>query len=171
MTKDKKDKHNGSTPENKSEREALLKEKIRSLEETVKRLEKELGEMESNWKRALADYKNLERRTLEEKEEVAKFANFVLISELISVYDSLEMLKKHTDDKGIRMIVDQFGEILQHAGLERIKALGETFDESIMEAVDTREGDENIVLEEVNFGYRFKGKIIRPAKVVVGKRK
>ncbi|HDQ88611.1 MAG TPA: nucleotide exchange factor GrpE [candidate division WWE3 bacterium] len=143
-------------------------------DKALKELQKKLEETENNWKRALADYKNLERRTVIEKEEHAKFANFILVAELISVFDNLEMLKKHSEDKGLKMIADQFAKILKSAGLEKIEVLGKDFDASFMEAVDTvkpesEEQEENVVVEEVTPGYKFRGRLIRPAKVVVAK--
>jgi molecular chaperone GrpE len=141
---------------------------IEELEKTIENLKQQLAEVEENWKRALADYKNLERRTIKEKEESAKFANFVLVAELLSVYDNLEMLKKHSEDKSLIMIADQFAEILENAGLTKIEVLGKDFDETYMEAVDTQEGEEeNKVIEEVTPGYKFRERLIRPAKVVV----
>ncbi len=172
MNKNIKDKKEDFASNLKNLKNDDFDQKIKKLEETVADLKQQLEEMEGNWKRALADYKNLERRTSEEKEEVARFANFVLVAELISVYDNLEMLKKHSDDKGLKMIADQFAEILHNAGLEKLESLGKDFDEAYMEAIDTKEADEedeNKVLEEALLGYKFKNRLIRPAKVIVGK--
>ena len=46
------------------------------------KLQERIVELENNWKRALADYKNLERRTAEEKQEFAEFSNIILMQEL-----------------------------------------------------------------------------------------
>jgi len=118
----------------------ILEEQIGELRQKISSLETQLEEKEENWKRALADYKNLERRTIKEKEETAKFANFILIAELIVVHDNLDMLKRHSEDKGLIMIADQFAEILENAGLTKMDVIGKDFDEAFMEAVDTQEG-------------------------------
>jgi molecular chaperone GrpE len=74
-------------------------------------LEEQIQELENNWKRALADYKNLEKRVAEEKEGIVSFSNLVLISELIPVLDNLEMLEKHIDDIGLKLVVKEFKQI------------------------------------------------------------
>ncbi len=145
----------------------------KKLEQEIKELKASLAELENNWKRALADYRNLERRASEEKDRATEFANFVLISELIDVYDNLLMVKKHSEDKGLHMVVDQLDKILRNAGLTKVETIGKPFDEKTMEAIDTQGVNEaesdNIVLEEASAGYRFKGKLVKPARVVVGK--
>ena len=57
---------------------------------TTEEKDQRIAELEENWKRALADYKNLERRVTEEKDVLIKFANFVFIERLIPVLDNLE---------------------------------------------------------------------------------
>lgn len=133
-----------------------------------------LSEMEENWKRALADYKNLERRTAKEKADALKFANYVLISELIPVYDNLQTVQRHNDDEGIKMIVRQMQDVLQNQGVEKMKVEGEKFDESVMEAVETQECSEDKdgrVIEVLQTGYKFRGRTLKPARVIVGKAK
>lgn len=148
-----------------------LKDLVDELQEKVASLEKELAGKDADWKRALADYRNLERRILAEKDEAVRFANLILIAELLPILDNLEALKEHVEDKGLQMVANQVMEVLQGAGLEKIETLGRDFDSSCMEAVDTEESEDNKgkVLEEVTTGYRFKDKLVRPAKVVVGK--
>ena len=164
------------TKENNKKTKAQSKTKDalrRKLEQEIAELKESLTELENNWKRALADYRNLERRAAEEKDEATKFANFVLVSELIDVYDNLLMVKKHSKDKGLHMVVAQLDRVLKGAGLNKIEATGKPFDERLMEAIDTRDVDDanknNVVLEEISAGYQFKGKLVKPARVIVGK--
>jgi len=137
---------------------------------TIEELTQKIGSLENDWKRALADYKNLQRRTLKEKEEAIKFSNYVLISELIPAYENLKMVGKHSDDTGLKMVMNQLEEILEANGVEKIKAEGEDFDERVMEAIETKKGKPGKVLEILQNGYKFKDRLIRPAKVVVGKK-
>src|SRR3989344_8337589 len=58
-----------------------------------------IKELEESWKRALADYKNLERRFNEEKEMLVAFSNLVLLERLIPVLDNLENLCEHLSDQ------------------------------------------------------------------------
>jgi molecular chaperone GrpE len=59
--------------------------------------------------------------------------------------------------------------VLKTEGLAEIKAEGE-FDPSLHEAVDMREGKDNQILEVIDAGYTIGGKVLRPARVVVGKK-
>ncbi|KKU31996.1 MAG: Protein GrpE [candidate division WWE3 bacterium GW2011_GWA1_46_21] len=133
--------------------------------------EAKLDELENNWKRALADYKNLQRRVEEEKTAVVDFANFVLIARLLSVLDNLEMLKTHIDDVGLKLTVKEFEQILLDEGLTGLGVnVGDTFAHETMEAVDKDgDGDDVRVVEVVRKGYKLRDKVIRPARVLVKK--
>ena len=150
-----------------------MKNDDKNKNEMVAHLEEKLAETENNWKRALADYKNLEKRVAEEKETFASFANSVLLMRLLPIIDNLEMLEKHVDDAGVRLITKDFRQVLEDEGVEEVIAEGESFDPSVMEATGS-EGDPNgenegaKVSEVVQKGYIFNGKLLRPAKVVVG---
>ncbi len=140
-------------------------------QEQIENLKDRLEEMEHNWKRALADYKNLQRRTIKEKEEAVKFSNFVLVSELIPVFDNLQMVQKHIEDGGLKMVTEQLWGVLEKTGIKKIDALGKKFNENTMEAVETEEGEKGKVLEVLQNGYKFKERLLKPAKVIVGTEK
>ncbi len=138
-------------------------------QDNTNELEVKLAEMENNWKRALADYKNLEKRTQEEKRNTTEFANIVLIEQLLPVLDNFEMIEIHSDDMGVKMSIKEFKNTLTAAGLDELKVnLGDEFDHKNMDAVDTVEGLKNKVIEIVRKGYSFKEKLIRPVSVKVG---
>lgn len=131
-----------------------------------------IKELEENWKRALADYKNLEKRVAEEKTMLVDFANGVLMERLLPIIDNFVMLEKHTIDEGIKMSIKEFISVLESSGLQKVKvSSGDEFDPNIMDAVETASGQENKVLEIVRDGYYFKDKLIRPVSVKVGKDK
>ncbi|MFA6981652.1 MAG: nucleotide exchange factor GrpE [Patescibacteria group bacterium] len=136
-------------------------------------LQKQLDEMENNWKRALADYKNLQKRVEEEKAEIVSFSNMILLARLLPVLDNLELLEKHSKDEGMRMITKEFRDVLKDAGVEEIEAEGKEFDPMTMEAVDM-EGDladnKAVVTSVVRRGFKMKDRLIRPARVVVSKK-
>jgi len=149
------------------------------LEESRKALEAEKARAESNlagWQRAQADFLNLKRRTEQEKEETVKFANTMLILNLLSVTDDLERALNSVPTRmagltwvdGVRLIYRKLQAILESQGLQEIKALGEPFDPCCHEAVMQCEGEEGRVLEEVQRGYRLHDRVIRPAMVAVG---
>ena len=66
-------------------------------------LKAQITELENNWKRALADYKNLVERTNKEKKEFYEFANTNVLQNFLPVYDSLEMLSKYSQDQGLAL--------------------------------------------------------------------
>ena len=73
--------------------------------------------------------------------------------------------------EGVEMVRNQLGEVLLRHGAERIQATGEKFDPAMHHAIAMVHGaldSVGLVVEEVEAGYRFGGKVLRPAKVVVG---
>lgn len=133
-------------------------------------LKKTLQEMENNWKRALADYRNLEKRVAEEKEDISKFANFVLVSQLLPILDNLELLGKHSSDDGLDLIIKEFKSVLESTGVEEIRiAQGDVFDPLLMEAIEAVQDDLDtpLVAEIVQAGYKLGSKLLRPARVNV----
>jgi len=138
----------------------------------IQKLEEKIGELENNWKRALADYKNLERRTAEEKQEFAEFSSMLLIQRLLPIVDNLQMLGKHVNDTGLMMILKEFKQVLEDNGAVEIESDGKQFNSETMDCVETEECEEknhDKVVETLARGYKFRNKILRPAKVRVGK--
>ena len=132
-------------------------------------LKAQITDLDNNWKRALADYKNLVERTNKEKKDFYEFANSSLLSSLLPVFDSLEMLGKYNQDQGLQLTIKQFKQVLLDEGLKEIETLGKEYDVNEMEAVEMVEGEDGKVVEELSKGFLFKGKLLRPARVKVGK--
>jgi molecular chaperone GrpE (heat shock protein) len=129
-------------------------------------------DFEYKYKRALADYQNLLKRTAEEKHEFAKYANEQLIYDIIPIYDNLKISLQHADKEaekngwleGIKHVVSQFKSTLENLGVEEIKTIDKKFDPVTMEAI---EGKGKKVKQEVKAGYKLNGKVIIPAKVIL----
>ena len=134
----------------------------------IQKLEVEVKELTEKWKRALADYQNLEKRIDQEKKEFVNFASAVLLDKLLPVLDSLEECHKHLKDRGLVLILDQLKKVLESEGLKEIKVKDEEFDPREMDAVEMVKGEKNKVIEVVLKGYQLNDKILRPAKVKVG---
>jgi len=134
-------------------------------------LEERILELENNWKRSLADYKNLEKRVTEEKYALRELANLVLVSRLLPVLDNLEMVDAHVNDTGLKYTIKEFRQILEDDGLIEFNPLAQTFDANTMEAIETVEGEDGKVIEVLRKGYFLKDKLVRPARVKVGKKK
>lgn len=133
--------------------------------------DQKIRDLESNWRRALADYKNLERRVNEERASVMAFSNLLLLERLIPVLDNLENLCAHLKDQGLDIITKELRNLIMDEGVEEIKALDASFDPTTMEASEVVEGEDGKVMEVVNKGYKLQDKVIRPARVKVGKKK
>ena len=130
----------------------------------------------ANWQRAQADFINYKRRSEQDKDEVSKFANALLMLNLLPILDDLERaftsipphLAQLTWVDGIRLIERKLQASLEVQGLSQIKALGEPFDPKFHEAAMDGKGKEGIVVEELQKGYKLHDRVIRPAMVVVG---
>jgi len=166
MTDEKHNKHQKHKEEHKDDKkESLLEDKFK--------------EMENKYKRALADYHNLQKQTAKEKQEFAKYANEQLILEMLPVYDNLKTSMAHIDEntekngwaQGIKYVIKQFADALKNLGIEEINTEGEKFDHNTMEAVGQEETDdkrkEGNVAKELSAGYKLNGKVIKAARVSV----
>ncbi len=134
-----------------------------------------IAELENNWKRALADYKNLEKRVAEERVEIVRYANQTVLLKMLTVLDNLELLAQHNPDESIKLIMKEFTQILTDEGVEKIQADGMDFDQNLMDAVEMVEVENKKEIGKVikvgQNGYKLFGKVIRPAKVTVGSQK
>ena len=145
----------------KQKKENFLEEK------KIATLEKKVEELENQWRRALADYQNLEKRINREQEDFIRFANEGLLDKILNVFDNLERACRAKEDRGLAMIKNEFWEVLSSEGVERIKTKGEVFDPHLMDALELVPGRKNCVVEEVSPGYLYRGKCLRPARVKV----
>lgn len=139
-------------------------------------------ENREKWMRAMAELENFRKRSRREIESSINFANANLLRELLDVLDDFERAQDAANEdeegskeayrEGIRLIYQRFVEVLRKSGLERIPAKGEVFDPNLHEAVSQIETDEvesGHIAHVVQQGYRLKGMVLRPAKVVVAK--
>lgn len=136
-----------------------------------KKLQARIKELEDSWKRALADYQNLEKRIVQEKEKFARFANSEFILKILPAIDDLEKAEKHLKDEGLSLALGNLKQGLQDAGLEKIEVKGRKFDPKEMECVEVGQGKEERVIEEIRSGYKLYDRVLRPAQVKVGKQK
>jgi molecular chaperone GrpE len=129
------------------------------------------------WQRAQADFINYKRRTEQERQEFNAFANANLVRAILPVLDDLERAIDAIPEEfagndwveGVRLVERKFKTILEGQGVKPILALGMQFDPNFHEALRQDEGEEGIVIGELQKGYTLNDKLLRPAKVVVGK--
>ncbi len=89
---------------------------------------------------------------------------------LLPAFDTLFLAEKYVQDDGLKLTIKSLNDALEQVGVNRVKTLGEEFDAVTMECVETVDGEENKVVEEVRPGYTMFEKTIRPAMVKVGKK-
>ncbi len=156
--------------------EEVVEEDIESLKKALAETKAEAEANLAGWQRAQADLINYKRRNEQEKEEIGKFANSVLMLNLLPILDDMERafasvpshLAKLSWVEGIRLIKHKLWASLEAQGLSQIKAQGEPFDPNLHEAAMHGKGKEGMVIEELQKGYKLHDRVIRPAMVVVG---
>ncbi|HCM37943.1 MAG: Protein GrpE [Candidatus Gottesmanbacteria bacterium GW2011_GWB1_43_11] len=158
--------------QNKTEEQKLTDPKIAELEKQVAALTIQLDERTNQWKRALADYQNLDKRVGEERIDFVRYAAKNFIVRLLAIVDDFEKAQAHVKDQGLGLALKKLFELLKQEGVEKIDTLGKEYDIHSMEALVTEEGkDDGKVLEELRSGYTMHGAILRPAQVKVSKKK
>ena len=137
--------------------------------------QQELDELTDRYKRVMAEFENYKKRAQKDKETLYGRTLSDVIEIILPVLDNLEnAAKAETQDvsykQGVEMVLKQFKDVLASRGVEEIKALGETFDPSIHEAVSSVD-DPNVesqkIVQEYRKGYKFGSKVIRHSMVVV----
>jgi molecular chaperone GrpE len=139
---------------------------------------KEAAENRDRWMRAVADLENYKKRAAHERGILLRYRHEEVLRDLLPVKDNLERALdncKETDStkavlEGVAMIAKMLGEVLTKHGLTEIVALGESFDPHLHEAIaQTPSGDQepNMVLHEMEKGYLYHDRLLRPSKVVV----
>ena len=132
-------------------------------------------ELDDRYKRILAEFENFKKRSAKEREGLYNSILADVIEVILPVVDNLEnALKVETKDEdykqGIELVLKQFKDVLKSKGIEEIKAIGETFDPSMHEAVssvqDEEKGEKEIV-QEYRKGYKIGNRVIRHSMVVV----
>lgn len=136
----------------------------------IAELKNQIEILTNNWKRALADYQNLERRYEKEKKDFLEYANSILILKLICSLDNFEKVQGYLKDNGLELAIKEFKKVLSEEGLTEIEVKEKLFNPYDMEAVDMVEGGESgKVAEVLSKGYNFKKRVLCPAKVKVYK--
>jgi molecular chaperone GrpE len=118
-------------------------------------------------KRLQADFENYKKRIIKQQTEHLERAAEGLVEKLLPALDTFDLARAHGGE-GLDQVQGQLMAALEKEGLERIDPLGKPFDPNESEAVAHEDGDGGPVVSEVmRTGYRFKGKLLRPAMVKV----
>lgn len=147
----------------------------------IEELEKKVQELENGWKRTAADFDNYQKRSEEQKLNIIASANTDLMLRLTPVLDNFRRAFEHAKDDqdpmflGVKQIEKQLEDILTAEGLEKIKAdTGTKFDHNLHEAISCEENSKikaDHIISELESGWMFRDKVLKPAKVRVSKGK
>jgi len=132
------------------------------------RLQNQIQDLENRFKRALADYQNLEKRHASQKGDLIKFANQGLLDKLLPLLDDLERAQAHLQDSGLELIIDQFHQLLISEGVTPIISDRQIFDPQTMDCAEVVPGPKNKVVTTLAKGYYHHDRVLRPARVEVG---
>lgn len=150
--------------------------KIKKLKEEVKRCEAERKEYLEGWQRAKADYINFKKDEGKRFEDMARFVTASIVEELLPVLDSFDLALAHgipkEVERGIMLIRSQFEDVLRKRGIEEIHVKpGDVFDPAAHESIGEVEAEHppGTIADVVQKGYRFRERIMRPARVRLSK--
>ncbi|MCC6384692.1 MAG: nucleotide exchange factor GrpE [Bacteroidia bacterium] len=156
-------------PENEPQTQELQQESTDKLSI----LEEELAAEKDKYLRIFAEFDNFKKRIMRERFELLKNASEDVILTLLPILDDFERaIKAEPDNEGFRLINQKMYSILQQKGLKVMESLNTDFDPELHDAISQMETDkENSgrVIEEIERGYYLNEKVIRHAKVIVGK--
>ena len=132
-------------------------------------------ELDDRYKRILAEFENFKKRSSKEREGLYNSILVDVVEVILPVVDNLENAAKvETQDaeykKGVELVLKQFKDVLASKGVEEIKAVGETFDPELHEAVSSIQDDnlgEKEIAQEYRKGYKIGSKVVRHSMVVV----
>lgn len=172
------DKTNGDKPE--TSKEAVQEDNVETLDFPEVEPKKEEVDFKAKYYYVAAEMDNYRKRMEREKDNLLKFGNERVLSDLLEVVDNfdrtIEMLKPDQDVKiknvvtGLDMVKKQFIDALSKHGLTPLDSLGKEFDPNFHEALaqEYAEGTKpNHIIKEFQKGYTLNGRLVRPSKVVV----
>jgi len=169
-------------PEYKTEEDVPGEDdKMNELLETVNALKQENSDLKDQYLRKHADFENFRKRMAREKADAVKYGNQELLRDLIEVIDNFDRAIKSSEDsrdfdafkEGISMTEQHFTSMLESKwGLKKLVSLGAEYDPNSHEALMMEESSDievPTVMEDYQSGFVLHDRVLRPAKVKVGK--
>jgi molecular chaperone GrpE len=146
-------------------------------ESELQKLKAERDSLLDRLARAQAEFDNARKRASKEQQEFREYAVGDAIKSLLPVIDSLERALQVKSDaaelrSGVELIYKQLQSALAKLSVNPVASKGEPFDPRYHEAiemVETRDAPDHQVIEELQRGYKFKDRLLRPAMVKVAK--
>jgi molecular chaperone GrpE len=149
--------------------------------EEIDKLQKELDETKDKYLRLAAEFQNYKTRTAKERIELSQTAGKEIIQSLLVVLDDMDRAEKQIETasdvtavkEGVSLVFSKLRSVLQHKGLKPMESINQPFDADVHEAITEipapSEDMQGKIIDVVEPGYYLNDKLIRFAKVVVGK--
>jgi molecular chaperone GrpE len=141
------------------------------LDDAIAAIQRERDDYLDALRRLQADFENYKKRMLRQQTDLLDRAGEELIEKLLPVLDAIDLARQHDAGEGVDAIAGALTDALEKQGLERIDPVGEPFDPNEHEAVmhqPAEDGDGGqVVASLMRAGYRWKGRLVRPAMVAV----
>ena len=153
---------------------------LANLRQQLAAKEQEAKENYDRYVRQIAEAENFKKRNARERDDAIRYANEMLLKDLLPVIDNLERAIAHAASgengkplvEGVEMVLKGFLDLLSKFGVSPIVAVGQPFDPSKHEAIAqvvSDSHDPNMVIEELHRGYMFRDRLLRAALVSVAK--
>jgi len=153
-------------------------ENLVSLKKSLKEKSEEAANYLDHLQRLQAEFENYKKREIEEKRKLKEIGKEDILKKLLPIIDNIEKAIDHSDKdresdlviKGIELVYKQFQDLLKKEGVTKITSVGKKFNPLLHEAIITEFSDEHspgMILEELEPGYFFNGRLLRPTKVKV----
>lgn len=158
--------------------EVINETELKKALEKISEIENQNSELKDALLRKAAEFENYKRRNENDQLNILKYAAESFIRNILPIYDDLERSLSHIDEatnfdstkKGLLLVYEKFGKILDNQGVKKIDAKGKPFDVHYHEALMQQPAEgvpHHTVLEVLEPGYMYKDRVIRHAKVIV----
>ena len=150
----------------------------KKFKDLIKKIELELKDLRSKNVRLLAEFDNYKKRNELEKDKLIQYEGLSIIKSILPILDDLNRTLKISSVKdnktiydGVNMILEKMKSALNNVGVCSYESVNEEFNIDLHEAIMTKPAKkkQGMILEEYEEGYKYHDKVIRHAKVIVGK--
>ncbi|MEK7881065.1 MAG: nucleotide exchange factor GrpE [Deltaproteobacteria bacterium] len=184
LTKDNAEGCGCEGPENGEEWAEPESGEMKNLRDALEAKDKECAEALDKFMRKCADFDNYKKRVEKEKASLLEFANESFAKELLIFPDNLERALHHSREgadnglqvealrSGVELTLKCIHDVFKKFGIEPVIALGKKFDHSRHETLgfeETSESEDGTIMKEVQKGYMFRERLLRPSLVIVAK--
>jgi len=155
-----------------------MSDQVKEHQDPLEEAKKLAEENRDRWLRAVAELENFRKRNAQERSKLIKYKNEELLRDLLKVSDNLDRAISHCDPskssvgllEGLRLVADMLKDTMSKYGVVPIEAVGKPFDPNFHEAMARASSSDyppNTVTEELEKGYLYHDRLLRPSKVTI----